>query len=123
MTSGRSSPPSAVVLGLLTDGIATNAVKHAFLPGGERRRSLTLRAQDAAGAESSRQSSGDGAGGMCEYCLENSRRPFSEEVDFENTTSLGLRFVHSLAERLGATLELQRSSSTCFILRFDAASA
>ncbi len=117
------SPQAAVVLGLITNEIATNAVKHAFLPGGERRFSLTLRAQDAAAGDVSGQSSGDGAGRMCEYRLENSGRPFPEDVDFENTTSLGLRLVHSLADQLGATLELQRSPSTCFILRFDAARA
>jgi PAS domain S-box-containing protein len=117
------SPQAAVVLGLITNEIATNAVKHAFVPGGERRFSLTLRAQDAAAGDVSEQSSGTGAGEMCEYRLENSGRPFPEGVEFENTTSLGLRLVHSLAEQLGATLELQRSPSTCFILRFDAASA
>lgn len=111
------------LLGSPRNEIATNAVKHAFFPGGERRFSLTLRAQAAAAGDESGQSAGDGAGGMCEYRLENSGRLFPEGVDFENTTSLGLRLVHSLAEQLGATLELERSPSTCFILRFDAASA
>lgn len=112
------SPQTAVVLGLLTNEIATNALKHGFLPGGERRFSLTLRAEEGGAGEVSALSSGNHAGTVCEYRLENSGRPFPEGVDFTGTTSLGLRLVHSLAEQLGATIELRRFPSTCFTLRF-----
>jgi PAS domain S-box-containing protein len=114
------SPQTAVVLGLITNEIATNALKHGFLPGGERRFSLTLRVEEGAAGEASTPSSGNRAGTMCEYRLENSGRPFPEEVDFTSTTSLGLRLVHSLAEQLGAIIELRRSPSTCVTLRFVA---
>ena len=41
-----------------------------------------------------------------------------EEIDFRNTESLGLQLVVTLAEQLDASIELDRSSGTKFIITF-----
>jgi len=44
-----------------------------------------------------------------------------QDLDWENTTSLGLRLVNLLAKRqLNGTIELRRSPGACFIIRFSA---
>lgn len=97
-------PETAVVLGLITNEIATNAIKHGFVAGDPRRFSVTLRKSDEAG--------------MCRLVMENSGAPFPEDVDFDTTASLGLQLIQTLVQQLEGTVNLRRTPSAQYTIRF-----
>ncbi|MEK7785656.1 MAG: sensor histidine kinase, partial [Chloroflexota bacterium] len=83
--------------------LVSNALKHAFSNGRagqicvelvrNETEQLTLRVSD------------DGAG-------------FPADVDYRNTTSLGLQLVNTLADQIGGTVELERYPETAFKIVF-----
>jgi two-component sensor histidine kinase len=44
---------------------------------------------------------------------------FPEHLDFRSTESLGLQLVVTLADQVGASIELDRSGGTTFTIVFD----
>jgi two-component sensor histidine kinase len=44
---------------------------------------------------------------------------FPEDLDFQNTTSLGLKLVNTLVEQIKGTIELQKNNGTEFIITFE----
>jgi PAS domain S-box-containing protein len=96
----------AVPLGLITNEIATNAVKYGFRRGEEAVFSVSLHR--------------DPGDGRFIYILANTGAPFPEEVNFEDPDSLGLRLIRTLVFQLDGTVELQKSPSPAFTIRFPA---
>ena len=94
----------AVHLGLITNEIATNAVKYGFIQGAPARFSATL--------------SSDHVNQQYVYTLANSGNPFPEDIDFDTTTTLGMRLIKGLLAQIDAAIELQRKSSPVFTIRF-----
>ncbi len=94
---------TAVPCGLIINELVSNALKHAFSNGRagqicvelvrNKTEQLTLRVSD------------DGAG-------------FPADVDYRNTTSLGLQLVNTLADQIGGTVELERRQGTVFKIAF-----
>jgi PAS domain S-box-containing protein len=92
----------AITLGLIINELVSNALKYAF-PGDKkgkilvqnfkRENKIILIVKD------------DGIG-------------FPEDIDFENTNSLGLQLVNAFAAQLGGKLELTRGAGTEFIVEF-----
>ena len=70
---------TATTLGLIISELATNAVKHGFLPESKKRFAVSMETEENSG----------------EYVLtvSNTGREFPQSIDLENTTSLGLRLV------------------------------
>jgi two-component sensor histidine kinase len=94
----------AVILALIVNELAMNAVKHGFTREEPPVFRLSLR------AEHERYS----------LAVYNSGRPFPDNVDLRTAGSLGLRLVSVLVDQLEGTIELQRRPHTEFTIRFPA---
>lgn len=105
-------PQTAVVLGLIVNEIATNAMKHGFVPGIPRVFRVALRVDTPAGTETA---PGQPA---CHLALENTGRPFPADVDFDTTASLGLQLIQSLVQQLRGTVQLTREPATRYTIVF-----
>jgi len=79
-------------------------VKHGFLPESKKRFVVSMKTEANSG----------------EYVLtvSNTGHEFPQSIDLENTTSLGLQLVNALIEELEGTLQLQRTPTPEFTLRF-----
>jgi two-component sensor histidine kinase len=94
----------AVALALITNEIATNAVKYGFVKGEKAKFSVSL-------YENTEEH-------QYVYILSNSGNPFSDDIDFEETDSLGLSLLRGLVAQLDGTVELRKSPSPVFTIRF-----
>jgi two-component sensor histidine kinase len=93
-----------VVLGVIVNELATNAIKHGFTDAQEPRFRLSV--------------APDGRGEGYVLTAGNSGRPFPDGVTIENPQSLGLRLVNALVAQIGGTLALEREPSPTFTVRF-----
>ncbi|MFP4364150.1 MAG: sensor histidine kinase [Spirochaetia bacterium] len=96
---------AAVTLGLITNEIATNAVKYGFDPENEYPEFTVAMKLDKEDDE-------------YVYCLSNTGNRFPDDVDIEMPKSMGLRLVSALASQLEGKVEVKSESETTFILRF-----
>jgi PAS domain S-box-containing protein len=94
----------AVSLGLITNEIATNAVKYGFVK--EKKAEFTVRLCE------------DTENGQYIYTLSNSGIPFPEEIDFDNPTTLGLKLIRGLVSQLRGSIDLQKKPIPVFTIRF-----
>jgi two-component sensor histidine kinase len=94
---------TAVCLGLITNELATNAIKHGFSEDRSHRFSVSMD-RDATGWT---------------YSVFNDGRPFPEDIGFDHGRTLGLQLIASLAEQLGARVEVHREPSPTFIFRAE----
>jgi PAS domain S-box-containing protein len=100
-------PQKAVILGLITNEIATNTLKHGLPPHGEGRFTVSLSHPGAGKGEN-----------LCIYTLENSGPPFPDEVDVDTSRSLGLRLIFSLVDQLGGTVHLRKAPTPRYTIEF-----
>jgi PAS domain S-box-containing protein len=93
---------TTVPLGMILNELVSNCLKHAF-------------PDDMAGEIKIDFHKMDG-----EYLLEvnDDGKGFPEDLDFENTQSLGLQIVNSLINQLEGKIELDRSHGTKFTIKF-----
>lgn len=92
----------ASTLGLILNEIATNAVKYGFNPTEPRRFSVRVTT--------------DGSWGT--ITVTNSGNPFPEDLQLENSPSLGLRLVSMLVQQIGGDVSLTRTPQPLFTIRF-----
>jgi two-component sensor histidine kinase len=97
---------TALTLGLITNEIATNAVKYGFSSREEAIFSVSF-FED----EEKKQ---------YVYVLSNSGNPFPDDIDMNNTDTIGLQLISTLAAQLGGTLDLEKRPNPVFTLRFPA---
>ncbi|WP_292387512.1 MASE3 domain-containing protein [Methanosarcina sp. UBA5] len=125
---------TAIPLGIIVNEIVSNALKHAFPAGkgGEISinfyRTETLAAKYGMSSQDKDCSEGDDCTD-CEDCINNNFRyiltvadkgkGIPEEIDFQNTDSLGLQLVKILVEQIGGFVELKRSQGTKYIICFS----
>jgi len=95
---------SAMPLGLIVNEIATNAIKHGFNEKEEAVFSVNMKENK----ENSRY----------ELTLSNTGNPFPEDIDVDNSQTLGLRLITALTEQLGGTIDLKREPRPVFTIRF-----
>ncbi len=95
---------SAIYIGIIINEAATNAIKYGF--NSEEKPSFSVRFVES---EDRRH-----------YILtiSNSGNPFPEELDISKSESLGLSLIASLTEELNGEVELSRSPSPVFTVRF-----
>ncbi len=96
----------AIPLGLITNEIATNAVKYGFIEGEAARFKATLHT--------------DHANRQYVYTLSNSGHPFPEDISFDETGTLGMRLIKGLLTQIDGSIELQRTPKPVFTVRFPA---
>jgi len=95
----------AVPIGIVTNEIATNALKHAFA--GRRGTFRVTLATDS-----------DGTTGV--LSLSNDGAPMPETVDVQHPESLGLSLVTALVGQIGGELHIDRAAGTTFSIRYRA---
>jgi PAS domain S-box-containing protein len=89
---------TAVPLGLLMNELVSNALKHAF-PNG-RKGTISI--------------SGGYEGDLITLIIRDNGVGIPEELDWKNTTSLGMRLVTSLIDQVDGTITLDRKDGTTF---------
>jgi len=100
----RIATKSAIVLGLIVNEIATNAVKYGFDGPQDARFSVSMNR--------------DSESGKCELKLSNNGAPIAPEINLHNPSSLGLQLIAALVQQLRGTIELQRTPSPLYTIRF-----
>ncbi len=97
---------AAVPCGLIINELVSNSLKYAFPDGRSGEIRIHLEEQPA---------------GMAKLVVADDGVGLKNEVDWANTRSLGLRLVRSLAQQLGATIEVRPDPGTEIKLVFRAA--
>ena len=100
----RMPTRQGVPVGLITNEIATNAIKYGFAKDKKARFSVDL--------------SVDEDEGQYILVLSNTGNPFPEDIDLDNPETLGLRLISALVSQLGGTIELKRKPSPRYTIRF-----
>ena len=103
-------PRVLLPIGLICNEIATNAVKYGFR-GDKHPLEFRLSLNPSLHPEKEKN--------YYTLILSNNGNPFPEDSPFENTETLGLRLVSSLVQQLRGTIELRRSPSPEFTIRFS----
>lgn len=93
---------TAIPLGMIINELVSNSLKHGFPHTSEGNVSVTLGLE---GNEFILEISDDGIG-------------FPENINFRQTSSLGLQLVTTLVEQINGTIELERKEGTSFKIRF-----
>jgi len=94
---------TAVPCGLILNELVSNALKHAFPDGhGGQLKIQFLNMPD----------------GKLSLCVADNGIGFPPQIDFRNTTSLGLQLVNTLVNQLDGTLDLKNEQGTTFQLAF-----
>jgi PAS domain S-box-containing protein len=92
----------AVTLGLIVSELATNAVKHGFVPGAAAKFAIRMEEE----------------GGDHVVTVSQTGRPIPDHIQLDNPTTLGLQLVSMLVRQLKGTVELQRAPTPRFTIRF-----
>ncbi|MCF7948605.1 MAG: PAS domain S-box protein [Spirochaetia bacterium] len=94
----------AVILGLIVNEIATNAIKYGF--------------QDAAKALFRVEMSAEDTTNRYVLSLSNTGWPFPEDKSLENPGTLGLQLISTLVDQLNGEIDLQKSPHPLFTISF-----
>ena len=94
----------AVILGLIVNEIATNAIKYGF--------------HDGEKAVFRVHMSEEKASNHYVLTLSNTGRPFPEDKDLDNPGTLGLQLISTLVDQLDGEIELQKSPHPVFTISF-----
>ena len=94
----------AVPCGLIVNELVSNALKYAFPEGREGEIRIGLRATSCG----------------CALTVSDTGIGFPEDLDFENTSSLGLQLVCSLTRQIGGCISLDRTAGTAFTMDLPA---
>ena len=94
----------AVILGLMVNEIATNALKYGFDDGEKPVFRVEMTAENAAN--------------RYVLTLSNTGRPFPEHKGLENSGTLGLQLISTLVDQLDGEIELQKSPHPVFTISF-----
>jgi PAS domain S-box-containing protein len=115
----------AIPLGIIVNELISNSLKYAFQPGqkGEIRISL-CKNEGYDGVHENFEAYGTGRSESeksLQYTLvvADNGPGIPEDVDVENTTSLGLQLIHVLVDQIEGHLELKRKRGTEFIISFN----
>ena len=95
----------AIPCGLIVNELVSNALKYAFASGQKGELEIDLHTDE--NHKITLTVSDDGVG-------------FPEDVDFRNTSSLGLKLVNALVSQIGGTIDMQVKNGTEFTIEFTA---
>ncbi|MDA3950489.1 MAG: PAS domain S-box protein [Spirochaeta sp.] len=94
----------AIPLGLITNEVATNAMKYSFVSGEPAVFTVAVDHDDDRT--------------VCTVTLTHSGAPFPEDIGFDHPETLGLRLIKELTDQIDGTVELTRRPSPRFTIRF-----
>ena len=112
---------TAVPLGIIVNELVSNSLKHAF-PGRDKGEILIkLFKEKKAECSKSDEGAGNNAEKATGYTLivSDNGAGIPEEIDLENSDTLGLQLVNILVAQLDGEIELKRNKGTEFIIRLD----
>ena len=92
---------AAIPCGLIVNELVSNALKHAFPNGKPGEINIELY---------------EGEDGQFSLSVSDNGIGFPEDVDFRNTTSLGLQLVNTLADQIEGSVELDGKDGTSFVI-------
>ncbi|MFP4442843.1 MAG: sensor histidine kinase [Spirochaetia bacterium] len=95
---------TTISLGLIINEVTANAIKHGFNNTEEAVFSITMEKNNKEN--------------QYELTLSNTGSPFPEDIDAENTSTLGLRLINTLVDQLAGTIKLQRKPYPVFTIKF-----
>jgi two-component sensor histidine kinase len=93
----------AIPCAQIINELVSNSLKHAFPDGMSGEISITFKQEN---------------GGPYFLRVRDTGKGLPEKLDYQNTSTLGMRIVNALTQQLQSTLELSRKEGTCFILTF-----
>ncbi|HIH94599.1 TPA: PAS domain-containing protein [Methanosarcina acetivorans] len=111
---------TAIPLGIIVNELVSNSLKHAFPSGGEDEIRINLRRMEDSTSKPERVP-GCQNGKVFHYMLTvtDNGRGFPEEINFQNSESLGLQLVNILVEQIDGCIELKRDRGSEFAIFFD----
>lgn len=117
---------TAVPLGIIINELISNSLKHAFPPGTKGEIRIKLYRTEENGENKSISNSTNNIGSessvdkSIHYSLvvSDNGLGFPENIDFKNTSSLGLQLVNILVEQLEGAIELENGAETTFKILF-----
>ncbi|MGB9938916.1 PAS domain S-box protein [Methanosarcina sp.] len=114
---------TAIPLGIIVNELVSNAFKHAFPARREGEIRINLRRVEASSFESEiiGQDKACTEENGFDYRLEvsDNGKGIREEIDFENTDSLGLQLVNILVQQIDGCIKLERDHGAKFIIWFN----
>jgi len=113
---------TAIPLGIIVNELISNSLKHAFPAGSEGEIYISLWKTETFADKHETYCPGS-------YCMEkddfqyilkvsDNGKGIPEEIDFENSDSLGLQLVNILVEQIDGCIKLKRNNGTEFTIRF-----
>jgi PAS domain S-box-containing protein len=93
---------AAIPLGMIINELITNSLKHAFPEGMDGEINVNFYNKDD----------------RYEFTLKDNGIGFPEDLDFQNTDSLGLQIINTLTNQLDGEIELDRNNGTQFKITF-----
>lgn len=93
---------TAIPLGLIVNELVTNSLKHAFPKGKKGEINVDFHPKDD----------------HYEFTVKDNGIGFPEDIDFQNTDSLGLQIVNSLTNQIDGEIKLNRNNGTKFKITF-----
>jgi len=93
---------TAIPLGLIVNELITNSLKHAFPKGNKGQINVDFHPIDD----------------HYEFTVKDNGIGFPEDLDYQNTDSLGLQIVNSLTDQIDGEIELNRDNGTEFKIKF-----
>jgi PAS domain S-box-containing protein len=93
---------TAIPLGLIVNELITNSLKHAFPDGKPGKINVNFHTQDD----------------HYEFTVKDNGIGFPEDLDYQNTDSLGLQLINSLTSQIDGEIELDRNNGTEFKIKF-----
>lgn len=124
---------TAVSLGIIINEFFTNAIKYAFpaetngeiyislLREGDKEENGNKVSNDISSSRSPDLKSSLSKSRTCEHftlVFADNGKGFPEDIDFRNSTSLGLQLVNTLVDQIVGNIELERNIGTKFIIKF-----
>lgn len=111
---------TAIPLGIIVNELVSNSLKHAFPSGSEDEIQINLRRMEDSTLKLGR---GPGCqnGKFFHYMLTvtDNGTGFPEEINFQNSESLGLQLVNILVEQIDGCIELKKDRGSEFTIWFD----
>ncbi len=102
---------TAVPLGIIVNELVSNSLKHAFPEGNEGEIRISLLGLENYEIEGEKDL-------QFTLSIADNGKGFPENIDFRNTSSLGLQLVNILVEQIEGSIELKRGKGTEFNINF-----
>ncbi len=95
---------NAVIIGLIVNEIATNSIKHGFEKDLENKFNIEMYKENK----------------KYHLIISNNGKPFPEDIELENTKTLGLKLIFTLVAQLDGNIDLIKRPHPKYIIKFPA---